>query len=131
MLEETPIVGPVQHPPVVVGSQAGSDEVLGLSRVVEDRDGSVASAGELAGAFHNLAQDGVEVQARADAQAGGAQLGDAILQRLHPSPQFVWTLHSPFLLEPEPRSASPGIDSMEEPGLRHIDSVGSNNRVFG
>ena len=43
---------------------------------------AVARAGERAGAFHDLVEHGIEVEARADAQARRAQRGDSRAQRL-------------------------------------------------
>ena len=57
--------------------RAGPYEINGLSRLVDGGDGAVARAGERAGAFGDLLQDGIEVEARADAQACRAQPEDA------------------------------------------------------
>jgi len=66
---------------MLVGREARGDDLPGLPRFV-DGDEAVARAGERAGAVDDLLQDGVEVEARADAQDGGAEGGDALPQRL-------------------------------------------------
>ena len=63
-------VCPIPYLAVLVRSEAGRDEVLGLPRVADGRDHTIAGSGQHAGAFHNLGQDGVEVEACADAQVG-------------------------------------------------------------
>ena len=67
-------VGQIQEPLVLPGGQAGRDELLELPRTVHGRDPAGAGAGQRASAFHDLAQDGVDVEALAAAQAGLAQL---------------------------------------------------------
>ena len=49
------------------------------------------------GALDDLVQDGVEVEAGADAEDGGAELGDAVSQRLVLSPQIVGVGHDRLL----------------------------------
>ena len=101
--------------PVLLFLQAGGEEVLGLPRLVDGHDGGVAGAGQLAGALHDFAQDGLEVEARADAQARRAQSGHALPQQRVLSPKVVgtgqvsplielWrkTIRSRLPLEPEP-----------------------------
>ena len=97
VLEEPHPVGPVQHPLVLLGGEAGGDEVPGPARLVDRRDQAVAGAGERAGALRDLAQDGVEVEARADAQDSRAQGGDPLAQRRDLPVRFVVSLHG-FLL---------------------------------
>ena len=63
-------------------SQAGGDEVLELSRLIKGRDPAVAGAGQRAGALHNFTQNGIDIEALADAQTGLAQPGEALSQRL-------------------------------------------------
>ena len=75
-------LGPVQQLAVLVRSQSGRDEVEGPSRLAAGHDSTVAGAGQRAGAFHHLGQDGVEVKAGPDAQTGGGQSGDAVSQDL-------------------------------------------------
>ena len=98
VLEQAQPVGPRDHCRVLAGRQAGADEVLRLSGVVDRRDQAVAGAGQRAGAVDDLPQDGLEVEAGADAQDGCAQVRDAVLERLDPSTQFIGTLlHYPLL----------------------------------
>ena len=59
---------------------------MGLPRLVNGRDPAIAGAGQGAGAFHDLAQHGIEIEARADAQNGRAQLGEALAK--HPYFRF-------------------------------------------
>ena len=82
MLEEAHCVGPGLQLPLLVGGEAGGDEVLRPPCFVDGRDRAVAGAGEGAGAVDGLAQDGADVEAGADAQDGAAQAGDALAQRL-------------------------------------------------
>ena len=78
VLEELGPAGPARQPLVFFRSEAGRDELPGLPRVAEGRNHAVAGAGQRAGAVHDLAQDGADVEGRADAQDGGAQPGDAL-----------------------------------------------------
>ena len=77
VLEEPRPVGPVREPLVLVVAEARSDEVLGLSGGVDGGDGPVAGAGEGAGAFDDLAKDGLEVETFAHAKDRAGQGGDA------------------------------------------------------
>ena len=86
VLEEPRPVRPGRQQLVFVGRDAGGDEVLGLPAFVEGGDSAVSGAGQGAGALDDLVQDGVEVEAGADAQDGRAQPGDAVSQRLVLSP---------------------------------------------
>ncbi len=70
-------VGQVQEPLVFLGTHAGGDEILQLSLRVHGRDPAAAGAGQRAGALHHLPQDGIDVQALADAQTGRAEFGEA------------------------------------------------------
>ena len=92
-------------------------KLLGLTHVVDGRDHAVAGAGQRAGAVHDLVQDGVEVEARADALDSSVQRGEAVPQRLVLLPQFVRTLQWPALAGPgaTPCSTSPLLGSMKEP----------------
>ena len=65
-----------------------------LPAFVEGGDSAVSGAGQGAGALDDLVQNGVEVEARADAQDGRAQPGDTVSQRLVLSPQLVGTIQS-------------------------------------
>ena len=67
VLEQLRPVGPVQHLLVFLGSDPRGGEFLGLSRLVDGRDRAVAGAGQRAGALDDLVQDGVDVEAGADA----------------------------------------------------------------
>ncbi len=78
VLEELRPAGPARQPLVLFRSEAGRDELLRLPRVAEGRNHAVAGAGQRAGAVHDLAQDGADVEGRADTQDGGAQPGDAL-----------------------------------------------------
>ena len=80
MGEQPPLGGPRDRLRVLVGVRPAVTS--GLPGVVDGRDQAVAGAGQLAGAVDNLPQDGLEVGAGADAQDGGAQLRDAVLERL-------------------------------------------------
>ena len=80
--EQLQSVGPVRELAVLLRGQAGTDDILNLPGVVNSGHDPVAGAGEFAGAFHGLAQDGSEVKAGVDAQACRAQLGDAVPQSL-------------------------------------------------
>ena len=73
---------PVQHLAVLTRSESGSNDVFCRTRVADGRDRAVAGAGQRPGAFHNLRQDRIEIEACADAQAGCAQFGDAVAQHL-------------------------------------------------
>ena len=66
---------------MLVGREARGDEVLGDAGLVDGGDGAVARAGERPGAHDDLIQYGLEVEARADAQARRAERGDAGAQR--------------------------------------------------
>ena len=82
VLEEPRPVGPLGEPAVLLGRQAGRDHVAGLPAVVDGRDQPVAGTGQGAGGIDDLLQDGVEVEAGADAQHGRAQPGVPVAQRL-------------------------------------------------
>ena len=100
MFEEPRPVGPVRQLLVLGRREAGADEVLELPRVVEGRDHAIPRAGQRPGAVDDLVQDGVDIEARADAQDRRAQPGDALPKRLVLSPQFVGTLQWPTLAGP-------------------------------
>ena len=81
VLEHLQAVGPVEDAAVLLGGEAGGDDVVWLAGLVDGGDEAVASVGEGASAVDDLVQDGVEVEACVDAQDGGAQGGDALAQR--------------------------------------------------
>ena len=97
VLEELRPVRPGGHLLVFFGRDAGGDEVAGLSALVDGRDAAVSGPGKGAGGLDDLVQDGVEVEAGADAEDGGAELGDAVSQRLVLSPQIVGVGHDRLL----------------------------------
>ena len=123
VFEQPRPVGPFPYLAVLVRSEAGRDEVLGLPRVADGRDHTIAGAGQHAGALHDLGQDGVEVEACADAQAGRCQFGDAVPQHLDLLHQFVATLQFPTLLglRNQTRSQAAKPSSTEEPGSRRAE----------
>ena len=96
-------VGQVQEPLVVLGTHAGGDEILQVSRRVHGRDPAAAGAGQRAGALHHLAQDRIDVQALADAQTRLAELREALPQRLDVLSRVVGCRQFP----PSPNSMAP------------------------
>ena len=78
VFEELRPLGQLHQPLVLFRSQAGGDEVLELSRLIKGRDPAVAGAGQRAGALHNFMQNGIDIEALADAQTGLAQPGEAL-----------------------------------------------------
>ena len=80
VLEEPRPVGPLGKLAVLLGSQTGGDELAVLPTGVDGRDRAVAGAGQRAGTLDDLLQDGVQVEACADAQNGRAQPGDTFPQ---------------------------------------------------
>ena len=97
VLEHPQPLGPVEDQEVLLGGEARGDDVAGLARCVDGGDDTVARAGEGAGALDDLAEHGVEVEARVDARDGRAQGGDALAQRGVLAPQVVG-LHRGSLL---------------------------------
>ena len=81
MREQAHRVGPGRHLPRLLGGEARDDVPLRHARLVDGGDDAVARAGERAGALHHLAQHGVEVEARADAQHRRAQARDGRARR--------------------------------------------------
>ena len=118
MLQETRPVRPCDHLAMLFGREAGGDEVLGLPRVVEDRDQAVAGSAERARAVDDFVQNGVDVEARADAQYGRAQPRDAVPRRLLFAPRLVGVLQWRTLLKSGANAAStpPRLGSIDEPG---------------
>ena len=103
VFEEPPPIGPLHHLPTLLRRKTGGDEVLDLSPLVDGGDHTAAGAGEGAGAFHDLLQDGIDVQACADAQDRRDQPCVAVPQRLVLLPEFLETFQrsSPGHLPPE------------------------------
>ena len=113
VFEELVPVRPLRHVPALVRRQAGGDELLDRAGLVDGRDHAVARAGQRAGAVDDLAQDGVEVEARADAQDRRAECRDALAQRRVLLPQLVGTVHPPILRPYLPRpGAWPGSNPL-------------------
>ena len=92
VLEEPRPFRPVRQPPVFFGGRARGDEVADPPVVVEGGDAAVPGPGQGAAALDDLAQDGVEVEAGADAEDGRAQPRDAVPQRLVLPPQVLGTV---------------------------------------
>ena len=65
------------QPLALFGGHAGRDEFLQLTGLVQRHETAVAGAGQRASAFHDVAQDGIEIKALADAQAGAAEPAEA------------------------------------------------------
>ena len=82
VLEQPRPVGPVGQAGLLFGGEAGGEEVGDPAGVVDRGDHAVARAGQGAGAADDLLQDGVEVEAGADAQDGGDQRGEALAEGL-------------------------------------------------
>ena len=78
---------------VVLVRQAGGDEVLELSRVVEDGDAAHPCAGQGARPVQDLLQHGIEVEVFGDVQAGLAQPEEPLPQRRYLPHRVVWSLH--------------------------------------
>ena len=92
VFEQPRPVGPARHFPVLVRGAAGGDEVQGPPRLVDGGDHAAAGAGQGAGAVHHLLQDGIDVQACADAQDRCRQPGRAVPQRLVLFSEFLETV---------------------------------------
>ena len=107
VLEEAHRVGPLHHLLLLGGREAGGDEVLRLPRVVDGRDHPVAGARQGAGAVDGFAQDGAQVETRADTQDSGTQAGDALAQRVGFPSLLVAGVQWPLLL-PGGRWSGPG-----------------------
>ena len=67
MFEEPRSVRPVGQPAVFVGRDPGDDEVLELAGLVDGEDPAAPGRGQRAGDLDDLPQDGVEIEAAADA----------------------------------------------------------------
>ena len=86
VLEEPRSVGPLDQLPAQVGCHPGGDEVLDLPRSIDRGEQAELGAGQGAGALDDLPQDGLRLEASADAQHGRDQLGGAVPRTLHWSP---------------------------------------------
>ena len=75
--------------------QTRGDEVPGPSRFIDGDDAAVARAGQLAGAVGHFLQDGLQVEAGADAQQRLAQGGQAgvVRRRSHRGRSVVGAVH--------------------------------------
>ena len=82
VFEQAHRVGPGRHLPRLLGGEAGGDVALRQARLVDGGDDAQARPGERAGAVDHLAQHGVEVEARADAEHRRAQVRDGRARRL-------------------------------------------------
>ena len=80
MFEQTRARRAIRPAPVLLGTQAGTDEVLGLAGFVDGGDHAAPGSGQGAGAVHDLAQDRIELETGADAQDRRAQTGEAVAQ---------------------------------------------------
>ena len=81
VLEEADRVRPLDHLPLLVDGEPGGDELLRLAGLVDGRNHAATGAGQRTCGVDGLAQDGGDVEARADAQHGRAETGDALAQR--------------------------------------------------
>ena len=82
VFEEPPSVRPVGQPAVFVGRDPGDDEVLELAGLVDGEDPTAPGRGQRAGALDDLPQDGVEIEAAADAPNRCYQLREAVPRTL-------------------------------------------------
>ena len=81
MLEQLQPVGPPVHDlPLLVVGEPGDDDVQRQPRLVDGGNHAVARTGQRPGARHHLLQNGFDVEARADAQDGRAQVRMALEQ---------------------------------------------------
>ena len=97
MIEEFQRIGQIPQTLDHIGGQAGGEKVCGRPRVVEEGEQAVACADERAGGVEDALQDGVEVEAFVDEQAGAAQAGEALSQRFNLLHGFAGGCHSSFL----------------------------------
>ena len=91
------------------GEKPDDDGVLEPAVGVDGGDHGVAGAGQRAGGLGDLAQHGVDVEARADAQDGRRERGDPFAQRLDLPPRFAvpaqWVLLPDAVPNPRPARA--------------------------
>ena len=78
VLEEPGPVRPVHQLPALLRRQAGGDEVLESSRLVDGRDHALTGAGEGPRAVDHLLEHGAQIEAPADAEDRRAQPGRAV-----------------------------------------------------
>ena len=113
-LEQPRAVRPLQQAAVLGLAGAAGDEVLGLSVGVDGGDGPVAGAGQRARAVDDLAEQGRQVEAGADAHARRAQRRDALTQGVGRRPRRCrpgrLRRAQPKHLEPSSSRCSPKIN---------------------
>ena len=129
VLEQPRALGPFRDGPVLLLGEARGDEVPRRARLVDGGDGAEAGAGERAGAVDHLVEHGLQVQARADAQARRAERGDARAQRLVFGRRRLAVGHR-FLPAPA-AGASParaGTDSLADRGRGPSAPIRSDSR---
>ena len=81
---ERHLFGRLSHKlPTLIGGQAGGQKVLHLLCIVKGGDYAVAGVGQRPGAVEDLLQYRVGVEALVDAEAGLAQLGEAVAQHFN------------------------------------------------
>ena len=94
VLEERHSFGPLLEPAVLVLGQAGGHEVLRRSSLIDGDHGGEACASERPGAVDHLAQDGFQVEARADAKQRLAERRQArLVGRRVCGRRVVWAGH--------------------------------------
>ena len=81
-VEDLHAVVPRPDQPFLLRREARQDDVGELAFFANGGDDGVARGGQHAGAFRDFAQDGVEVEAGADAKARHAERRDTLAQRL-------------------------------------------------
>lgn len=75
VLEQPRPVGPLRQSPVLGRREAGAEQPSGRVPLAADGDRAVAGAGQGAAAVDQLAQQGIEIETRADPQEGREQPG--------------------------------------------------------
>ena len=105
MREQLRSVRPLDELAVLGLGETGGDEVAHRARLVDGGDDAVARGGQGPGGVDGLLQHGGEVEARAGAQDGRVQRGDALAGRVELSAQVVEAVHrssSPCQTGPRP-----------------------------
>ena len=87
VLEESQTLGQVPEHRAFLGGDAGGEEGFYAPGVVEGHQRAIAGLSQRTGAVYDPLQDGVEVEALADAEAGLAQPGETVSQPLILLPQ--------------------------------------------